>query len=181
MAYINEHHKIDILLPFTRAFSKLGVTSIQKNMWMGGSYTILDASITDITTNELHIVANVQDGQKMVNESIAISLDAHPISGMLKTYSTLPILDTSVLDHASSIPIDNFCRRMIRLCNIVKAYSATGKMIQMGVQLGGKGVGKLVSTSPVVLQAGITYIHTYILGFFTILSFSSVHPTHKAQ
>jgi hypothetical protein len=142
-AYINEHHKVDILLPFTRAFSTLGVTSIQMNMWMGGSYTIMDATITDITTNDLYILANVQDGQKMVNESIAISLNAHPISGMLKTYSTLPKLDTSVLDHASSIPIDNFCRRMIRLCNIVKAYSATGKMIQMGVQLGGKGVGKL--------------------------------------
>jgi hypothetical protein len=142
-AYFNEHHKIDILLPFTRAFSKLGVTSIQKNMWMGGSYTIMDATITDITSNDLHILANVQDKQKLVNESIAISLDAHPISGMLKTYPTLPVLDTSVLDHASSIPIDNFCRRMIRLCNIVKAYSATGKMIQMGVQLGGKGVGKL--------------------------------------
>ena len=143
MAYINEHHKKDILLPFTRAFSELGVTSIQKNMWMGGSYTIVDATITDITYNELHIVANVQDGQKMVNESIAISLNAHPISGMVKTYPTLPVLDSSVLDHASSIPIDNFCRRMIRLCNIVKAYGATGKMIQMGVQLGGKGVGKL--------------------------------------
>ena len=33
---------------------------------------------------------------------------------------------------------------MIRLCNIVKAYGASGKMIQMGVQLGGKGVGQLV-------------------------------------
>lgn len=143
MAYINEHHKTDILLPFTLAFSELGAISIQKNMWMGGSYSIVHAEITDISFNELHIVANVQDGQKMVNESIAISLNAHPISGMLKTYPTLPILDPIILDHASSIPIDNFCRRMIRLCNIVKAYSATGKLIQMGVQLGGKGVGKL--------------------------------------
>jgi hypothetical protein len=39
---------------------------------------------------------------------------------------------------------------MNRLCNIVKAYSATGKMIQLGVQMGGKGVGKLHDVSTIL-------------------------------
>ncbi|KAL3794807.1 hypothetical protein ACHAW5_005228 [Stephanodiscus triporus] len=142
-AYLNEHHKSDVLLPFTRAFSELGATSVQKNMWMGGSYSIVDAEVTDITSEEIHIVATVQEGRQSTNESVVISLDSDPVSGMSKTFPTLPQIDPLTLNHASKIPIDNFCRRMIRLCNIVKAYDATGKMIQMGVQLGGKGVGKL--------------------------------------
>lgn len=59
-------------------------------------------------------------------------------------FPTLPQIDPLILNNASVTPIDSFCRKMIRLCNIVKAYDATGKMIQLGVQLGGKGVGKLV-------------------------------------
>ena len=143
-AYLNEHHKSDVLLPFTRAFSELGATSVQKNMWMGGSFSIVDAEITDITSEEIHVVATVQERQKSTNESVVISLNSDPVSGMSKAFPTLPQIDPLKLNHASKIPIDNFCRRMIRLCNIVKAYGATGKMVQMGVQLGGKGVGKLV-------------------------------------
>jgi hypothetical protein len=143
-AYLNEHHKSDVLLPFTRAFSELGATSVQKNMWMGGSYSIVDAEVTDITSEEIHIVATIHEGRQSTNESVVISLDSDPVSAMSKTFPTLPQIGDLKLNHASKIPIDNFCRRMIRLCNIVKAYDATGKMIQMGVQLGGKGVGKLV-------------------------------------
>lgn len=120
-------------------------------MWMGGSFSIVDAEITDITSEEIHIVATVQEGQKSAkNESVVISLNSDPVSGMSKAFTTLPQIDLLKLNHASKIPIDNFCRRMIRLCNIVKAYGATGKMIQMGVQLGGKGVGKLVGILSVV-------------------------------
>jgi hypothetical protein len=119
-------------------------------MWMGGSFSIVDAEITDITSEEIHIVATVQEGQKSTkNESVVISLNSDPVSGMSKAFPTLPQIDLLKLNHASK-PIDNFCRRMIRLCNIVKAYGATGKMIQMGVQLGGKGVGKLVGIRSVV-------------------------------
>jgi len=149
-AYLNEHHKSDVLLPFTRAFSELGATSVQKNMWMGGSFLIVDAEITEITSEEIHVVATVQEGQKSTNESVVISLNSDPVSGMSKAFPTLPQIDPLKMKYASKIPIDNFCRRMIRLCNIVKAYGATGKMIQMGVQLGGKGVGKLVRILSVV-------------------------------
>jgi hypothetical protein len=144
MAYLNEHHKSDVLLPFIRAFSELGPKSVQKNMWMGGSYSIEDAEITCITSDNIRIVATIREGRKTTNESVTIALDGDPVLGMTKTFPTLPRIDPFILNRESMVPIDNFCRRFIRLCNIVKAYDATGKMIQLGVQLGGKGVGKLV-------------------------------------
>lgn len=147
-AYLNEHHKTDVLVPFVTAFSELGATLVKKNMWVGGSYSIADAEVVDITSDALHIEATVQEGGEMKNKTVTISLDSDPVPGMARTYPTLPQIDPLKLSHASPMPIDNFCRRVIRLCNIVKAYKATGKMIQMGVQLGGKGVGKLVRLHP---------------------------------
>lgn len=143
MAYLNEHHKADVLLPFVKAFSDLGTTSIKKNMWIGGSYEITDATIVDITRDELYFEASIKQADKIKTESVKIHLDSDPVPGMARTYQTLPPCNPMHLDHSSRLPIDNFVRRMNRLCNIVKAYSATGKMIQLGVQMGGKGVGKL--------------------------------------
>eukprot|EP00985_Skeletonema_marinoi_P002633 scaffold1079_cov113-Skeletonema_marinoi.AAC.4 len=143
IAYLNEHHKTDVLLPFVKAFSDLGTTAIKKNAWIGGSYQIIDASITDITQDELCLDASIKQGEKIKTESVKVHLDSDPVAGMKRTYPTLPPCNPMHLNHASKQPIDNFVRRMNRLCNIVKAYSATGKMIQLGVQMGGKGVGKL--------------------------------------
>ena len=143
IAYLNEHHKTDVLLPFVKAFSDLGTTAIKKNTWIGGSYQIIDASLTDITRDELHIDASIKQGEKIKTESVKVHFDSDPVPGMLRTYPTLPVCDPMHLEHASKLPIDNFVRRINRLCNIVKAFSATGKMIQLGVQMGGKGVGKL--------------------------------------
>ena len=144
-AYLNEHHKTDVLLPLTRAFSELGTKAVQKNMWRGGAYTIVDAEVVDISSDSIYIDATIKEDGKSKKETVEIPLDSDPVAGMAKTYKTLPQIEPLKLSQASKLPIDNFCRRMIRLCNIVKAYEATGKMIQMGVQLGGKGVGKLVS------------------------------------
>lgn len=139
-AYLNEHHKSDVLIPFTNAFSELGATSAKKNMWMGGSYSIVDAEVTDISCDAIQIEATIEEGGGSKKEKVMVSLDSDPVS---RKDPTLPQIDPLKLQHASKTPIDNFCRRMIRLCNIVKAYEAAGKMIQMGVQLGGAGVGKL--------------------------------------
>jgi hypothetical protein len=140
-------------------------------MWMGGSYAIVGAEITDITSDAIHIEADVKEGQKLMKEMVVISLDSDPVQGMIKSFPTLPPIDPLKLK-ATKLPIDNFCRRMIRLCNIVKAYEATGKMIQMGVQLGGNGVGKLVrSIESINMQqspCGIEIIEAKVLiGFPT--------------
>lgn len=144
-AYLNEHHKKDVLLPLVNAFTELGTNAVKKNMWMGGSYTITDASVTDITRDAVHMEASIQEGRKTTKEQVQVALDSDPVPGMIRTYPNLPHVDPFSLGHASKSPVDNFVRRMNRLCNIVKAYGATGKMIQLGVQMGGNGVGKLVS------------------------------------
>ena len=143
IAYLNEHHKVDVLLPFVKAFSELGTTAIKKNTWIGGSYQIIDASINDITQDELYLDASIKQGEKIKVECVKIHLDSDPVPGMARTYPTLPPCNPMHLNHAAKLPIDNFVRRINRLCNIVKAFSATGKMIQLGVQMGGNGVGKL--------------------------------------
>ena len=155
MAYLNEHHKADVLLPFVKAFSDLGTTSIKKNMWIGGSYEITDATIVDITRDELYFEASIKQGDKIKIELVKIHLDSDPVPGMARTYQTLPPVNPMHLNHSSRLPIDNFVRRMNRLCNIVKAYSATGKMIQLGVQMGGKGVGKLHDVSTIYLDKSL--------------------------
>ena len=111
-------------------------------MWRGGAYTIDDAEVSDITSDSIFITATIKEDGKEKKETIEVKLDSDTVSGMAKTYPTLPQIDPLKINNVE-LPIDNFCRRMIRLCNIVEAYEATGKMIQMGVQLGGKGVGKL--------------------------------------
>lgn len=140
-AYLNEHHQTDVLLPFIRAFTEIGAKSNTKNMWMANSYSILDANITDVTSDAIIMDVNIREGGQDTKESTEVQLDACPID--TRNYKDLPQIDQMCLD--GTLPIDNFVRRVIRLCNIVKAYQATGKMIQMGVQLGGAGVGKLVS------------------------------------
>lgn len=142
-AYLNEHHKADVLLPLTRAFSELGTKSIKKNMWQGGSYSFVDAQVADITSEALLVDVAVEEGMTPKTERVAIPMDGDPVKGMARKYKTLPPIEPRKLARAADLPIDDFIRRMIRLCNIVKAYGATGKMIQMGVQLGGKGVGQL--------------------------------------
>lgn len=87
-----------------------------------------------------------EDGKGQYVQSVDVNLDADAADG--SKFVNLPPIDDTCLEKAAVLPIDNFVRRVNRLCNIVKAYGATGKMIQMGVQLGGAGVGKLVSFFP---------------------------------
>jgi len=40
-------------------------------------------------------------------------------------------------------PVDNIIRRLNRLCWIIDQPATTGRLVQMGIQIGGAGVGKL--------------------------------------
>ena len=40
-------------------------------------------------------------------------------------------------------PVDDMVRRLNRLCWIVNKPKTTGRLIQMGIQIGGNGIGKL--------------------------------------
>ena len=140
-AYLTEHHQSDVLLPFVRAFTDIGTTLNKKNMWIANSYSILGANVTDVTSSAIAMDVIIREGDKRSTQTVEVSLDASPKDS--KNYKNLPPIEPMWLE--GMLPIDNFVRRINRLCNIVKAYKATGKMIQMGVQLGGAGVGKLVS------------------------------------
>ena len=135
-----------MLLPFVQAFTDIGATFNKKNMWMANSYSIVDANVTDVTSSAITMDVSIQEGDKMSIQTVEVLLDASPIDS--KNYRNLPLIEPMWLE--GMVPIDNFVRRINRLCNIVKAYKATGKMIQMGVQLGGAGVGKLVSLLSII-------------------------------
>ena len=142
MGYLNKHHRSDVLVPFTKAFSSLGETFVKKNMWMGGSYVLKDAKVVDITFGEMTLEATVEERGNERVERVSFSLDADPVPAMAREFTAVPPVDGFRL--SSTNAVDNFVRRMVRLCNVVKAHSATGKLIQLGVQIGGEGVGKLV-------------------------------------
>jgi len=151
-SYLNEHHQTDVLIPFVKAFTELGAVFRNKNMWMANSYSILTVNITDVTSSCMTLqVATQEQGKGQSMDTVEVSLDASPID--TRNYVDLPKIQHFQLQSIRNngddggvttiLPIDDFVRRVNRLCNIVKAYKATGKMIQMGVQLGGAGVGKL--------------------------------------
>lgn len=102
-----------------------------------------DSELSEITRDSLIIDATIQESGKSSKQLVEVSLDSSPVKGMKKKFMELPPVDGATLERSCELPIDDFVRRMVRLCNQAKAYSATGKMIQLGVQLGGKGAGKL--------------------------------------
>ena len=55
------------------------------------------------------------------------------------THSDMPPVPRDLNLH----PVDDVVRRLNRLCWIVNEPSTTGKLIQMGVQIGGAGVGEI--------------------------------------
>jgi adenylate kinase len=125
MGYLNKHHT-DLLRTFAEAYSEIGATAAQRNVFSGGSYKITDAAVTNIHDNELNLEVTIKDrGQPQpIVQQIAISLDAEPIKAKTLQYKTLPTVPT--MPH----PVDQIVRQLNRL-------------IQLGIQLGGTGVGAL--------------------------------------
>lgn len=63
-----------------------------------------------------------------------------PIKAVRVNYKTLPVIPPS---DPGTNPVDDFVRRMNRLCLIMKQPAVTGKLTQLAIQIGGEGVGKL--------------------------------------
>mmetsp|Transcript_18484 Transcript_18484/g.53301 ORF Transcript_18484/g.53301 Transcript_18484/m.53301 type:complete len:122 (+) Transcript_18484:128-493(+) len=59
---------------------------------------------------------------------------------MSRVHKTLPMIPREYL---GTNPVDDFVRRMNRLCLIVNRPAVTGKLIQLAIQIGGDGVGKV--------------------------------------
>jgi adenylate kinase len=131
MGYLNKHHR-DILTNFAIAFTPLGVIQKQKNALSGGSYSIEDATIVGIHKNyvELDVKVQIRNEKEPRIERQTVSLDAEPQTFAFVNLPKIPAMQ-------ATNQIDDFIRRMNRLCLICKSPSTTGKLIQLGFQIGG--------------------------------------------
>mmetsp|Transcript_8370 Transcript_8370/g.12595 ORF Transcript_8370/g.12595 Transcript_8370/m.12595 type:complete len:539 (+) Transcript_8370:58-1674(+) len=152
MGYLNKHHR-DVLRLFVEVFSELGAIQVQKNAFSGGSYEIIDARVIDIDyrghdhldndDNDgedknvgfllLEATVQVRNKKEPTVERVQVSLDAQPIRAVSRLYKNLP----SVPNKTRSNHINDFVRRMNRLCYIVRKPGTTGKLTQLAYQIGG--------------------------------------------
>lgn len=147
--YINKHHN-DVILSFAEAFTPLGVIQAQKNAFSGGSYVIKEAKLVGIHYDEDHpyitLDVTVQirgEKQPQLNPAVKVYLDAQPNEKVM-TYSKNQKPVIRPFDQSNNTnQLDDFIRRMNRLCCIVNAPAMTGKLIQLGFQLGGSTLGLL--------------------------------------
>jgi len=150
MGYLNKHHP-DLFVDFAEAFTPLGVTQANKNSFSGGSYSIDDAKLVGINYYvgenvhhngnyiTLEVNVSVRGEKKPRLETVEISLDAEPNVRLKRKYSNSAILPSPETVNA----IDDFVRRMNRLCAICHKPTVTGKLIQLGIQIGGEKVACL--------------------------------------
>lgn len=131
MGYLNKHHR-DLLTTFAITFTQLGVVQKQRNAMSGGSYQIQNATIVGIQKNhfELDVEVQIRSEKEPRIERQTVNLDAVP---QIYQYKDLP--KVPVVEGASEI--DNFVRKMNRLCLICKSPSTTGKLTQLGFKIGG--------------------------------------------
>lgn len=68
----------------------------------------------------------------------AVQCDKTDSNPMYEAASITQLPTVSAMDH----PVDTFVRKLIRLCAIVGETSGiSGKLVQLGIQVGGSGVG----------------------------------------
>jgi hypothetical protein len=142
MGYLNKHHT-DFLKVVAEAFSSLGIELAKANAFSGGSMSILSSRIINIVnttciTLEVHV--KKRNEKETQQRCIDISLNSFPIRERERFY---PSRSSLVSDDQFRLPIDDIIRRLCRIAWIVKKQDVTGKLIQLAIQLGGAGIGKL--------------------------------------
>eukprot|EP00542_Grammatophora_oceanica_P010650 CAMPEP_0194041438 /NCGR_PEP_ID=MMETSP0009_2-20130614/13349_1 /TAXON_ID=210454 /ORGANISM="Grammatophora oceanica, Strain CCMP 410" /LENGTH=541 /DNA_ID=CAMNT_0038684951 /DNA_START=15 /DNA_END=1640 /DNA_ORIENTATION=+ len=154
MGYLNKHHR-STLLEFVQVFTEIGGKVRKRNTFSGGSYKLLDAKVLDISLDEgrltLEVTAKDRSEADPVVEQTVVSLEAQPkhrsrsMSDKAIPLDLIPPPTKRELeaDSAGRHPVDELVRKLNRLCWMVEAYGLTGKLIQMGIQIGGTGVGEL--------------------------------------
>ncbi|KAL3934119.1 MAG: hypothetical protein SGBAC_010091 [Bacillariaceae sp.] len=137
--YLNKHHG-DFITAIVETFSELGAVKAKKNAWSGGAYAIADATLIDIDPEgtTLEIEASIQERKSSRVERVTVDLNASPIARVRSPFASMEVITVS-----EDEPIDDLIRRLNRMCWIVNKPAITGKLIQLGIQLGGNGVGKV--------------------------------------
>lgn len=65
--------------------------------------------------------------------------DASPVISIRNPHGNMKPIPRDMMLH----PVDDMVRRLNRLCWIASQPKTTGRLIQLGIQIGGSGVGKL--------------------------------------
>jgi len=143
VGYMNKHHT-SLLKKFATIFSPIGREMAQANVFSGGSYSIEDAKLVNISTDQVSMQVVVQRrGKPTEQRSVSFPL-ATAVPVVPKRDAVLPpAVPEPVLQPRR--PIDDVVRKLMRLCWMVDEDEAavTGKLIQLAIQLGGAGVGEL--------------------------------------
>ena len=141
MGYLNKHHG-DMLTTFADAYTDLGEEAAKRNKFSGGSFKILGAKIVGLNSEKLELEVTVKDRSKseQLIETTSVPLDADPISSKQRKFTPLP----KIAELAETVnPVDAMVRRLNRLAWMADYPEVTGKLIQLGIQIGGDGVGEL--------------------------------------
>lgn len=142
--YLNQHHG-ELLNRFAEAFTAIGEEQSRKNAFSGGSYKILSSKILflDLEKMDLEVLVQIRGKAEPQVERVSVPLDAELISAKRRSYNPLPVLPRPMTMDDPVNPVDDMVRRLCRLCWMVRQPAVTGKLIQLGIQLGGSGVGSL--------------------------------------
>lgn len=137
--YLNKHHG-DWLVRLATVMSELGAEVAAANVWSGSSMNLPMANLTSIDRSTMKLDVMVERrGRPTTTERVSISIDADPIPEKRRKFPGLP----PVPNDPERLAIDDVCRRLSRLAWITSNAAVSGKLIQLAIQLGGAGVGKL--------------------------------------
>lgn len=165
LGYLNKHHG-KFLIKLAETFSELGLEKAKKNAWSGGSYQIMSATIMDINTVTLELDVEIKERKAgLKKKRVVIDLDAIPVVKSRKLGTHLGSDTAPLVAHdLNLLPIDDIVRRLCRLCWMVKEPETTGKLFQLGMQLGGSDIGKIKENMYLNQCPHNRYVRKYFYG-----------------
>jgi hypothetical protein len=106
-----------------------------------------------------------------------VYVDAAPVSTVRSQYANMkPVADDLTLH-----PVDDIVRRLCRLCWIVNKPSVTGKLIQLGIQIGGDNVGMIKDNLYLNQVPHNRYVRQYFYGMAANAVFDAVVLCSKGR
>jgi hypothetical protein len=146
LGYLNQHHG-SFLYAVATSLSEVADEMAQANAWSGGSYTVLNATAEAISTNDMIMKIVVEKrGGRIETRRVTVPLNPTDVTAVRRRLKTVPPPvpeDSGDDDDISRLPIDDVCRKLVRLAWMVGHPDVSGKLIQLAIQLDGAGIGKL--------------------------------------
>ncbi len=114
MGYINQHHRLTFNIPMVTTFSPIGIEMAKANVWSGGSYTIVDAVLVDISAirgMEWNVTIQRRSVPQPQYELVHMSVDAVPNPGRRRDGPFI-ISPSSSSRIIATTPVDDLVRRL---------------------------------------------------------------------